>query len=472
MNLMALDWMRMKFVIRLSIPIASSLFAQVIVVLVNAAMVGRLGIDALAGVGVAGEIYTVFAAILFGIDAGVQALVARRSGEGKLHLAGDILTDALVISSLAGLLLATIAFFAGPTILAMIVHNPAVVARGAPYLRVTCPALLFVGANYAFNAYWNGSGVPKYTLLVTMIQLPCSVLFSYLLIFGVLGLPAMETVGAGLGAMLASFLALCVNVLLVTRYRPVPNFLRKRPSAAGMKTIFNLGLPISLEQCTLHIGTAVFFVIIGLLGARQVAVVNVLIGLDHLAILPAIGIGIATATVVGVSLGGKDVASAKRWGWEGGTVGVMVILPIALIILTFPGTILHLFIHDDSAVALGIWPARFMALSMCVNTFGRIVGFGLRGSGATKTVAGVNFGMNWLLQLPTSWLMGVGLGLGLFGVGLGRLVTVSIEAAVLILIWYRGYWTRVHLPPAPQEEVAIADGYSAVIEIVPETQQA
>ncbi|MBV9992180.1 MAG: MATE family efflux transporter [Alphaproteobacteria bacterium] len=462
---MDLNRMRMKIVLMLSVPIASSLFAQVIVLLINSAMVGHLGVAALAGVGVAGEIYTVFSAILFGIDAGVQALVARRSGEGKLHLAGDILTDAIATSVLLGAVLATIAFAAGPMMLAMILHNADAVEQGKPYLLVAAPALLFVGANYAFNAYWNGSGVPKFTLLVTVIQLPLSVLFSYVLMFGPFGLPALGTAGLALGSMLATLIALAANVLLATRIRPVPLLMKKPPSLSGMGAVLNIGLPISLEQSTLHLGTATFFVIVGILGAHQVAVVNVLIGLDHLAILPAIGIGIATATVVGASLGGKDVAGARQWGWEGGAVGTLVVLPVSLLILLFPGTILHLFIHDDAVAALGVWPARFLALSMCVNTFGRIVGFGLRGSGATKTISIVNTGMNWLVQLPMAWLVGVGLGYGLFGIALSRFVLLAVEAAIIVALWRRGDWAKVKVPPAVEADVSTSGGLVAAVEV-------
>lgn len=459
-----MNWMRLKFLFRLSLPISSSLLAQVFVVLINAAMVGKLGVNALAGVGVAGEVYAVFAAILFGIDTGVQAMVARRMGEGKLHLAGEILTDAAALSVLAGLLLAGIAFVGGGEILRMIVHNPAVEAQGTPYLRALSPALLFVGANYAFSAYWNGSGVPKYALLVTMVQLPCSILFSFILIFGPLGLPRLETMGAGLGSLLASSVALGVNLVMVTRFKPVPSFLRKLPSLSGMATILKIGAPISVEQSTLHFGTTVFFAIVGMLGARQVAVVNVVIGLDHLAILPAIGIGIATATMVGASLGAKDVRNATKWGWEGGLVGLGVILPISLLIFAIPGPILRLFIHDETAVAIGIWPARFLALSMCINNFGRILGFGIRGSGATLLVAGVNFGMQWLVQLPAAWLIGVGLGYGLIGIAVGRFFLLALEAAIIVYIWRSGRWSRVHIPTPIDEAVLVPETLVATVD--------
>jgi multidrug resistance protein, MATE family len=460
-----MSWMRYRIIGQLALPISLSLLAQVVVLLVNSAMIGWLGVSTLAGVGVASEVYAVFAAILFGVDAGVQAMVARRMGEGKLHLAGEVLTNGIALSVLVGAVLATIAIVAGPSLLHAIVRNAAVDLQGLHYLRAISPALLFTGANYAFGAYWNGSGAPKYTFLVTMIQLPCSIIFSFILIFGSLGLPRLEATGAGLGALAASGVALGVNLALATRFRPVADFPGKWPSWTGMATVLKIGGPISVEQSTLHVGTTVFFSVIGLLGTAQVAVVNVVIGLDHLAILPAIGIGIATATLVGASLGGQDVASARRWGWQGGLVGVAAIFPISVVVFAIPGTILGLFIHDPAAVAIGIWPARFLALSMCINTFGRVVGFGIRGSGATMLVAGVNFAMQWFVQLPVAYIIGIWMHYGLFGIAAGRLALLTIESVILVLIWRSNRWSAVRIPVAAPEPVGGLQPELATVEI-------
>ena len=440
------DRRQMKLMFRLSIPIVLSLLLQAIVLVVNAAMVGRLGVDALAGVGVAAFVYTFFTAVLFGIDAGVQAVVARRGGEGRHHLQGGIVTEAVVVSGLAGAALAVIAAFCGPMILAIVTSSPSVAEKGLEYLYAICPALVFVGANYAFNAYWNGTGQPRYTFLIALIQMPGSVIFSYVLIFGLAGFPALGVTGAGIGIVLAVIIALAANFLLALKYRPIADFMKTPLTFSSTKSVLGIGFPISLEQMTLHLGTVIFFWIAGLLGTNELAVANVIVWLDHLVILPAIGVGIIVATCVGSSLGARDAEGARRWGWEGAVLATIMISPVSFTLLLFPGDVLSLFIQDPDAYEVGIWPLRLLAISMLVNTFGRMAGYGLRGAGATKSAALVNFGMNWCANLPAAWVLGIALGYGLMGIAAARLAVITVEAALLVFLWSRSYWTTIDIP--------------------------
>ncbi len=62
-------------------------------------MVGRLGNVALAGIGIAGAVYGMVLALLFGFDTGVQASAARATGAGAPDAAGAALTSALAVST-------------------------------------------------------------------------------------------------------------------------------------------------------------------------------------------------------------------------------------------------------------------------------------------------------------------------------------------------------------------------------------
>jgi MATE family multidrug resistance protein len=447
---MIVEWARAKIILNLSLPIVLVLLAQNLMSLIGMAMVGYLDNAALAGTGIASALFSMLLAMLFGIDTGVQAIVARLVGHGSARLAGYALNDALAISSLAGLLLTAIGYAAGPGVFAKIADDPAVVARGMPYLNAALPMLLFQGATFAFSAYRNGAGTPKLSLLVTAIQLPCSVLFSYVFIFGAFGFPRMETAGAGLGVTLAAFAAFIVHVLLASRLAPIPGFLRTRPRLSGMQTILKMGLPVGLQQSLVYLGTSVNFAIIGLLGTREVAAANVILGMLLLSILPATGMGIAAATLVGRALGRNQSADAKRWGWEVAQLGAVGILALTLTILATPRGTLGIFIDDNATVELAAVPLTILALGMSIDAFGRILGFAIRGTGATKLATSVAFVMQWCLQLPLSWYIGVYLGFGLTGISVNRIVLFAVESGIVAFIWHRGFWNQIHISGAQQ----------------------
>ena len=105
---------RVRTIASLSLPIALILLAQTLMSLISIAMVSHLGDTAVAGIGIASALFSMLMAVLFGIDTGVQALVAQRIGAGHVRLAGIVLNDALAIAVAAGLLLTLLGYVAGP----------------------------------------------------------------------------------------------------------------------------------------------------------------------------------------------------------------------------------------------------------------------------------------------------------------------------------------------------------------------
>ncbi|MDR3511447.1 MAG: MATE family efflux transporter [Caulobacteraceae bacterium] len=435
-----LPWRRARTMLGLSAPVMAVLMAQNLAGLAALAMVGRIGIAAVAGVGVAGGVYAMLQAVLYGLDAGVQALVARRSGAGDAQGAGAVLNDALALALGVGLVLAAAAYGLGPALIGLVVHDPAVIAAAKAYLAALTPSLVLLSAAYPIIAYWNGAGVPKFTLLVTVFELPFGVALTAVLVFGGFGLPRLGVVGAGLGSTLAALLGLGVHLLLAAKVVRVPGFLARWPSLEGMLAVARLGLPISLQQSLLYVGLMIFVGIVARLGAQAMAAGSVLNSLMLVSVLTATGVGVAAATLAGGALGRGDPADARRWGWQAGWLGVAVVLPFSLALLAAPRAALGLFVHDPATVALAVWPLRILAAGMAVDAFGRVVGMALRGTGATRTAAIVGFLMQWVVQLPLAWWLGVRLGYGLAGVCATQLLFGMASLAVLAVIWRGRSW--------------------------------
>jgi MATE family multidrug resistance protein len=448
---MIVPWRRGRIILRLSLPIALMLLAQNLMSLITIAMVSHLGDAAVAGVGIASALLLMLMALLFGIDTGVQALVARRVGAGQMSLAGGVLNDAQAIAVVAGFLLTLLGYVAGPGMFVLVTADPAVASRGLPYLYAILPMLPFLGVSFAFSAYRNATSKPRHSLLVSVVQLSCSACFGYILIFGAFGIPRLETAGAGLGATLAALVAFIVHLLLALRFAPIPGFLRTRPSWPGMRLILKIGLPVGLQQSLVHLGITVAFGLIGLIGSGEVAAMNVVLTTMLLSILPASGMGIAAATLVGSALGRGDPADAVRWGWEVARLGAAGILAFSVIFVAAPRGALSLFIADQTTIALAATPLSIMALGMSVDAFGRILGFALRGAGATRLVTTVAFVLQWGVQLPLTWLVGVHLGFGLPGIAISRLLLFVTEAVIVTMIWRHGFWAR-QIPSPPDDD--------------------
>ena len=450
-----------KVIAALSAPLVAFFLVQNAVSLATLAMVGRLGDAALAGVGLANALYALLLALLFGLDTGVQAVVSRTTGAGARERMGATLANGLAIAVPLGVVLALTAWIAGPPILGAMLGDPAVAAAGGAFLRTAAPSLLLLSVTIPFNAYWIGSGQPGVAFGVTLFVAPCQVLLNLVLIHGAGAIPGLATAGAGLAVTLASLIGFLAQTLIAARLRPIPGLFKSRPDRAGIGVIARIGWPVSVQQSLLQACLMIAYGIVARIGTAEVAVLNVLSSLMLVPIQAATGLGTAAATLVGQALGRGDSGEAQRWGWRTAGLGALIFLPMALGALAAPRHLLGLFITAPATLELAVWPVRLLALSLSLDAAARILGFSLRGAGATRSATAAPFVTQCLILLPAMWWVGVGLGYGLRGVVTVQVAMTVLEAAAYVWIWRRGRWDGVRIAglgasPAPHNSAATA----------------
>ncbi|HEY1879543.1 MAG TPA: MATE family efflux transporter [Caulobacteraceae bacterium] len=426
---------------RLAAPLTAFFAMQSATNLACTAFLGRLGVATLAGVGAASTIYGVVIALMFGADAAVQAIVSRRSGAGRKDLLGQVLTDALAITLPLGAAVAMGLWLAAPTLVPALVSDRAAAAIGIAWLRAAAPSVLLLGLTVPINACWIGQGRPAITFAVSAILAPLQVAATYALAFGAGPVPALGGPGAGLAITLACAAGACLQLALVARPGAIPGFLRTRPRLGGAGAVIGLAWPISLQQALLQVGFIVAYLIVARLGVATIAATNVLITLATVPAQLAVGIGVASATLVGQTLGRGDIASARHWGWRAVAVGLICSAPFTLAALLATRPLLGLFLHDPTALSIAVWPVRIVGLSIAAQTTVQVLSFSLRGAGATRLSAGIAFVSQWLAQLPLSWWVAVTLGFGLVGLACVQCLVVVAEAAVTVLVWAGARWT-------------------------------
>jgi len=426
---------------RLAAPLTAFFAVQSATNLACTAILGRLGDATLAGVGAASTIYGVLLALMFGADAAVQATVSRRAGAGRPDLLGQILIDALAITLPLGAAVTLGLWFGASTLVSATLPDRAAAAIGAAWLKAAAPSVLLFALTIPINACWIGSGRPAIAFAVTAFLAPLQVAATYALVFGLGPVPAFGGAGAGLAITLACAVGGGFQLALVARPGAISGFLRARPKIGGAGSVAALAWPISAQQALSQVGFIVAYLIVARLGVATIAATNVLITLATVPAQLAVGIGVASATLVGQTLGRGDPAGARRWGWRAATVGLVCSAPFTLVALLATRPMLGFFLHDPAALAIAVWPVRIVGLSIAAQTTVQVLSFSLRGAGATRTGAGIAFASQWLAQLPLSWWVAVTLGYGLIGLSCVQLLVVVAEAAVTVRVWIGSRWT-------------------------------
>ena len=436
---------RRKRILGLALPIIGGMLSQNVLNLVDTAMVGTLGDAALAGVGLGGFANFLFSAFVLGLSAGVQAMAARRVGEGRraetaIPLNGGLLL-ALVFAVPWSALLIALAWDYFP----VLTGDVAVVEQGVPYLRARLFAMFAMGMNFAFRGYWNA--VDKSILYMrTLISMHVvNIFFNWVLIFGNLGAPQLGATGAGVASAIATIFGTVSYFLLGRSYARDAGFLHGLPTRETMRTIIRLAAPAGLQQFFFAAGMTVFLMLVARMGTPELAATKVIIDLILVGILPGIGLGLAAASLAGQALGRGEPDDAKQWGWDVAKMGVGVVAVLSLPAVLFPEWILSGFIHEPATLALAKTPLRVAAGFLFIDSVGMVLMNALLGVGDTKRVMYIGIGFQWLVFLPSVYVLGPVMGFGLVVIFAAQAVYRGLQAVTFASIWQKGRWQAIQI---------------------------
>jgi len=436
---------RRRALLALALPIIGGMMSQNILNLVDIAMVGRLGTNALAAVGLGSFANWLSMAFILGLSTGVQAICARRAGQAAHGEVAVPLNGGLLLALILGLPLAIGAIVLSPHLLGLINPDAEVVEEATPYLQVRLLALVAVGMNFSFRGYWAAVHRTGLYLTTLLIMHMVNIFLNWVLIFGNLGAPAMGLVGAGLATTLSVFLGTLIYTGFGVRYAWAEGFLHRIPKRRVLIEQLKLSLPASLQQLFFAGGMVALITIVGYIGTRELAAVQVLLTLGLVIVLPAIALGMATSTMVGNALGRDNPEDARLWGWNAtlfvGALGSLM----GLCVILFGKPILALFITDPKTLAVAHIPMIITGLIIGIDTAGMAVMHALLGAGDTQRVMKITIFAQWVLFLPLATLLGPVLGGGLLTVWVLYAVYRVGQTLWFALAWRQGHWAEIRV---------------------------
>jgi len=436
---------RLNAILALGLPIIGGMISQSILNLVDTAMVGSLGEDALAGVGIGSYANFMAVALVMGLSSGVQAMVARRKGEEQFSNMATPLNGALLLAAAIGIPLVLFFFSFAPELIALLNNTEAVQQVATPYFEYRSFAILAVGLNFSFRGYWNGINRSVVYLRTLVIMHVCNVIISYGLIFGHFGLPEMGAPGAGLGTTIALYIGSLVYAYITIMEGKEHGFMRGLPDKQTMATMLRLSIPNSLQQFFFASSFAVLFWIIGQVGVQETAVAHVLINLALFLILPGVGFGMAATTLVSEALGRKEPADAYRWGWDVVKVATCILAILGIPMWLMPEYILSIFIRDQALIELGVTPLRITGMAIALDAAALVFTQALLGAGANKTVMKINIIAQWGFFLPAAWLIGPYFGFDLLAIWLVQFFQRGGSSLIFAIMWRRKHWIHIKL---------------------------
>lgn len=448
-------WLRLKLhptrlreVIRLAYPVTLGMLSITLLNVVDTAMLGRLGSIPLAAAGISGVGYFTIVFSLAGIGIGVQALSSRRYGEENHARCGEILNAGVLLSLICGLPFVFGSSWIARAAAPLLSQDIQVAQLGEVYLHYRFIGAPFLLLNMVFRGLYNGVGDTKQQLTSAILVTVSNILLDYLLIFGHAGLPRMGIAGAAIASTIATGLGTIYFVVVGLSHRYQHRFrLYRRParSLAWCAPILRLSLPVMGQR---FIGFASFFAlfsIIARIGTLELAASNVIRSIYNLSVMPAFGIAVAAATLVGQRLGAGKPEEAEGFAWEAARLGAGVMGAVGLLFVAFPKAIFAIYTSDATVIALGKLPLQLVGAIQVFGGVAIVLGQALQGAGNTRFVMLVELAVCTLLYLPTAYLLGLHFKFGIVGAWSGEFFYWLSVALLMSWKFRQGSWKTIRL---------------------------
>ena len=431
----------------LSVPMVLEMVMESLFAVVDIFFVGRVGVHAVATVGLTESVLTIIYSVAIGLSMAATATVARRVGEKRPELAADAAFQAIAIAVGFSLVIALTGGFFARDILRLMGGEPALVEAGVGYTRLMFASNVSIMLLFLVNGIFRGAGNASLAMRSLWIANGLNMLLDPLFIFGWGPVPAFGVTGAAIATTIGRSVGVGYQLYHLFGGRALVK-VGYANLVLRMNTLLRL-LKIasgSMGQFLVESASWIFLVrIIAVFGSEALAGYTIAVRIIIFSILPSWGLSNAAATLVGQNLGAGHPLRAEKSVWQTAFYNLLFLLLLSVVFYAAAYPIVRLFSDDAVVVEHGAEALRIICVGYAFVSYGMVVGQSFNGAGDTRTPLLINLGCYWALQIPLAYWLAVPLGWGPTGVYVAIGTTFAASAVVSVLLFRRGRWKTVRV---------------------------
>jgi MATE family multidrug resistance protein len=424
----------LRLMIALALPVAAAQLGLQLMGAVDAIMVGHLSPQALASVALGNLSFWVASIFGMGTLMALDPVVAQAVGARDDAAVTRAVQRGIILSILLGCLGIVMLAPAGAAM--RLLRQPAeIVPDAALYARICSlgifPFYWFIVFRQTLQAMERLAPV----IIVIAVANVLNVALNWVFVYGHLGVPALGVEGSAWATTISRWF-MALTLLYVSRRLLRHHVWPPRRSARELAPMFRmaaLGMPIGAQYMLEYGAFAASALLMGLIGTTAMAAHQIAINLASLTFMVPLGIGAATAVLVGHAIGRGDEDGARRAALAGLFCGVLFMCATAIVFLSMPTLLARLYTGDAAVLAIA---GTLIPIAGVFQVFDgtQVVSAGvLRGVGDTRVPVLINILGFWLLGVPVCVLLAFPLRGGAAGLWWGIVIALAAVATMLIL---------------------------------------
>ncbi len=398
-----------KQVWKLSLPAILTQITTIVMQYIDSAMVGNLGANASAAIGLVSSSTWLLGGITHAVSAGFSVQVAHNVGRGDEKEARRVVKHGLITSITISSLLCLLGVLISSPLPMWLRGDEAIRSDAAAYFLTFALMLPFSQLNSITSSYLQCSGDMITPSILNAAMCVLDVILNAIFI------PMYGVLGAGIGTALA-----CVIVSLIMAWRccissKKLSIFKNREKFTLKKAIFTeafrIGFPIAIQEIAMCGAMVVSTIIIAPIGPIAIAAHSFAITVESLCYMPGYGIGSAATTLVGRSVGAGDSHLAKRYGMISTAMGGIFMGVTGLIMIFLCPLVFKILTPDQEVRKLATEVLRIGLLAEPLYGVSIVAAGALRGAGDTLVPSIMNLGSIWVIRLGLAILLVGPLGL-------------------------------------------------------------
>lgn len=446
---------QLKLTAYLSMPAIIAQLSSIAMQYVDASMVGRLGANAAAAIGLVSTTTWLFWGICSAAATGFSVQVAHCIGSKDFHRARSILKQSIIATLTFGCLLAATGAMISPHLPYWLGGDEAICHDSYVYFLIFALFLPFLQINFLAGSMLRCSGNMRIPSTLNVLMCVLDVIFNFFLIFpsrnvGIFSLSfhipgaGLGVTGAALGTALAELVTGSLMLWYLCRHSPILNLRKEkscfRPQKTTLHNAARITLPMGFEHVAICGAQIMTTVIVAPLGIIAIAANSFAIIAESLCYMPGYGIAEAATTLVGQSLGAGRMRLMHRFAQICVWSGMLVMGMMGVILYVFAPQIFSLMTPVSEIRTLGVEILRIEAFAEPMFA-ASIVSYGVFvGAGGTLIPSLMNFGSIWCVRLTLAALLAPTMGLK--GVWLAMCIELCFRGSIFLFRLWRGKWIK------------------------------
>ena len=427
--------------VKLAVPIIIGELAQMSLHIIDSAMVGAISYKQLAATSLVISALNIPFVMGIGMTISVSQMVSMAHGQKDSKKVSHYLFNGFWLCFATAVIISLSMVF-GRNILYYLGQDPEVVELSLPFMKLLgismIPMLLFM----TLKQFSDGLEYTRTAMLLSLCAMPINIFLNWLLIYGNLGFPRLELVGAGWATLITRIIICVVLAFVILRHKTFREFIAPRKTEwkfnrITLKNLLKIGIPSSLQIGTEAGAFAITGIIIGTMGAVSQAAHQIALSCAALTFMVSMGLSQAGSIRTSNAFGSKNWKKISLIGKSALLTGLIygVICAIMFIMLR---NILPKFFNDNIEVITLASYLLLLAGIFQISDATQVIGAGLlRGIKDVKIPTYLVAIAYWVIGLPSGYLFAFTFKMGAAGMWLGFIVGLTMAGVFLSVRFLR-----------------------------------